>query len=269
MNDNIDQEHQRLQNALTTSEGRNMNLYSACVSLAHVCRWTENERRLSLLQECIQAAMLIKNKTARLDALCVIALFSQTDYEQIKVNTSRSIYEEIEHQLMVIYPTLPLLLHAAVFIRCLPLLSNQHLVHQCLENLFEKFADNDLRDQQAVIEALSPYVQSHSTFVSIKNSISQSLSDSSRSIRNQSAVLKKYLSMSSDLSLSFPVCLSSLFLVELTKDLHECISDYSRHVATDESIVTRLCHIRELYSNRSTSIDNNQYSDLFHISRSI
>jgi hypothetical protein len=233
-------EYQRFRDALVANDGRNIKLYSACVSLAHICRWTEDERKLYLLNESVQGAMSITNKLARLDALCVIVLYSHSDYAQMQVSTGRSVRQEIEHQLNDIYPTLPLLLHAAIFIRCLSLLKNQQTIDQCLQSLFDKFADNDQRDQQAVNEALSPYLQSSSAFSSVTKYASPSLSDNNRTIHNKSSVLKKYFNIDTDQNLSFSVLISNLYVVELTKDFHECIKSDFHRFNVDESIVTML-----------------------------
>jgi hypothetical protein len=240
--DDIEQEHQRHQNALIENDGRNIKLYSATVSLAHACRWSADERKLCLLDESVQGAMLITNKLARLDALCVIGFYSQSDYNQIHVNTGRSLQQEIEYQFNEIYQTLPLLLHAASFLRCLPLLRNQSMINMCLQNLFDKFGDNDQRDQQAVNEALSPYIQSNFVFSSVMKYASRSLSNNT-AIYNKSSVLKKYFNIRTDESLSLPVLISNFYLVELSNDFHECLKTDVRQFTMDESVVTKLFQI--------------------------
>ncbi|CAF5112669.1 unnamed protein product, partial [Rotaria sp. Silwood1] len=164
---NIEQVYERLQNASIENDQRNVKLYSASISLARICRWTEDERKLFLLEQSINGAMSIQNKLARLDALCVIAFYSHSDYHRIKVGRDRSLQKEIEHQFNEIYSNLPLLLQTAIVIRCLPLLQHSQAIDDCLQNLFDKLTDTDQRDQQAVIAALLPYLQLTYTFSSI------------------------------------------------------------------------------------------------------
>ncbi|CAF2498080.1 unnamed protein product [Rotaria sp. Silwood2] len=238
--DNTEQEYERLQNASIENDKSNIKLYSASISLAHVCHWTEEERKLSLLEQSIYGAMLIQNKLARLDALCVIAFYSYSDYDRIKVGGNRSLQKEIDHQFNEIYPNLPLLLQTAIFIRCLPLLQHSQAIDDCLQNLFDKFADTDLRDQQAVIEALLPYMQLNYTFSSITNCFSHSLQDQNRTINNKSSLLKKYFNIDPHENLSFSLFICNLYLMELAKDFHECIKMDNRQYIIDESITTKL-----------------------------
>jgi hypothetical protein len=112
----IEQEHEQLQNALAENQGRHIKLYSACISLAHVSRWSESEERVGLFDESVQGTMSITNDLARLDALCAIAFYSRSDCDQIQISTGRSLQQEIEYKFNDIYPTLPLLLNTAIFI---------------------------------------------------------------------------------------------------------------------------------------------------------
>ncbi|CAF4621682.1 unnamed protein product, partial [Rotaria sp. Silwood2] len=152
--DNIEQEYQRLKNASVENDQRNVKLYSASISLARICRWTDDGRKSFLLEQSINGAMSIQNKLARLDALCVIAFYLHSDYDQIRIDRDRSLKKEIEHQFNEIYPTLPLLLQTIIFIRCLPLLQHSKATDDCLQNIINKFANTDQRDEHAVIGAL-------------------------------------------------------------------------------------------------------------------
>ncbi|CAF3957337.1 unnamed protein product [Rotaria sp. Silwood2] len=142
----IEEEQQRLQNALAESDGKSMKLYSACISLARTCRWTHDDNRLTLLEYNVQGALSIDNKLARLDALCVIGFYSHSDYDQIKTKKGTSLQKEIDFHLHEIYPDLSLLLHTAIFIRCLPLLEDQQTVKKCLQNLLNKFTNAEQQD---------------------------------------------------------------------------------------------------------------------------
>ncbi|CAF2837444.1 unnamed protein product [Rotaria sp. Silwood2] len=237
---NIQQEYERLQNASIDNDERNVKLYSSSISLARLCRWTEDERKLFLLEQSINGAMSIQNKLARLDALCVIAFYSHSVYDHIKVDRDRSLTMEIEHQFNEIYPNLPLLLQTAIFIRCLPLLQHSQTIDNCLQNLINKFANTDLRDQQAVIEALLPYMQLNCVFLSITNCFSYSLQDQNKTIHNKSSALKTYFNIGTRENLSFSLSISNLYLVELANDLYECIKMDKRLFSIDESIETKL-----------------------------
>ncbi|CAF1353297.1 unnamed protein product [Rotaria sordida] len=237
---NIEQEYERLQNASLVNDTSNIKLYSASISLAHICHWSEDERKLSLLEQCIHGAMLIQNKLARLDALCIIALYSYSDYDRIKVGRDRSLQKEIEHQLNEIYSNLPLLLQTAIVIRCLPLLQHSQMIDNCLKNLFDKFVNTDRRDQQAVIEALLPYMQLNYIFSSITNRFSYSLQEQNRIIHNKSSLLKKSFNIDPHENLSFSLFISNLYLMELVNDFHECIKMDNRQFIIDESITTKL-----------------------------
>ncbi|CAF4930573.1 unnamed protein product, partial [Rotaria sp. Silwood1] len=257
--DNIEQEYERLQNASIENDTPNIKLYSASVSLAYVCNWNEDERKLSLLQQSIHGAMLIQNKLARLDALCVIALYSYSDYDRIKIGRDRSLQKEIEHQFNEIYPNLPILLQTAIVIRCLPLLQHSQAIDDCLQNLFDKFADTDLRNQQAVIEALLPYMQLNYTFSSITNRFSYSLQNQNSMIHNKSSFLKKYFNIGPSENLSFSLFVSNLYLMELANDFHECIKMDNRQLIIDESIITKLfqfenCILTEVQASTITHI---------------
>ncbi|CAF2543739.1 unnamed protein product [Rotaria sp. Silwood2] len=142
----IEEEQQRLQNALAESDGKSMKLYSACISLARTCRWTQDDNRLTLLEYSVQGALSIDNKLARLDALCVIGFYSHSDCDQIKTKNGTSLQKEIDFHLHEIYPDLSLLLHTAIFIRCLPLLEDQQTVKKCLQSLQNKFTNAEQRD---------------------------------------------------------------------------------------------------------------------------
>ena len=154
----IEEEYRRLRDALNGNDDNSSMIYSACVSLAGVCRWSHDKSRLHLVEESVRGAMLIKNKLVRLDALCIIAFYS--DYNQIRANRERSLCEEIDYQLYDIYSKLSLLLHTTIFIRCLPLLREKETIEKYLQNLFIKYMHTDKRDRQVVYEALSPYLKS-------------------------------------------------------------------------------------------------------------
>ncbi|CAF3791582.1 unnamed protein product [Rotaria sp. Silwood1] len=186
----IEQEYERLQNARMENDEKNMKLYSASISLAHICRWAEDERRLSLLEQ-----------------------------------------------------NLPLLLHAAIFLRCLPLLQHSQMINDCLEKLFSKFENTDQRDQQAVNEALLPYIQSTYVLSSITNSFSLGLIDNIKTIHNKSVVLKKYFPFVTHENVSFTLFISIFFISELTSDLRDYIKTDNRKFVIDESIVTKLFQV--------------------------
>ncbi|CAF4604917.1 unnamed protein product [Rotaria sp. Silwood1] len=240
IHDNIEQEYQRLQQASIENDQRNIKLYSASVTLARLCCWTDDKRKLFLLEQSINGAMSIQNKLARLDALCLIAFYSHSDYDQIKVNKDRSLKMEIEHQFNEIYPNLPLLLHTVIFIRCLPLIQHSQTIDNCLENLINKFDDTDQRNQQAVIEALLPYIQLNCAFSSIMNRSSYSLQDQNRTVHNKSSTLKTYFNISVHENLSFSLSMANLYLVELANDFHAIIKTDNRQFSIDESIETNL-----------------------------
>ncbi|CAF1362759.1 unnamed protein product [Rotaria sordida] len=237
---NIEQEYDRLQNALIENDQHNIKLYSASISLAHVCHWSDEERKLSLLEQSIHGAMSIQNKIVRLDALCVIALYSYSDYNRIKLERDRSLQKEIEHQFNEIYSNLPLLLETIIFIRCLPLLQSSQTIDNCLKNLFDKFATTDLRDQQVVIEALLPYMQLNHTFSSITNCFSFNLQDQNKTIYNKSSLLKKYFNIDSYENLSLSLFISNLYLMELVNDFHESMKIDNRQFTIEELITTKL-----------------------------
>ena len=236
----IGDEYERLQNVSNEDDTRNMNLYSISVTLARICRWTEDERRLFLLKQSINGAMSIQNKLARLDAICVIAFYSHTDFEQIRLDRGQTLQEEIEFQFNEIYPTLPSLLHAAIFLRCLPLLESQITKDRSLENLFDKFDNTDRQDQEVINEALLPYIQSINVFTSIKNDSSDSLLNNNKMIHDKSSMLKKYLHISTDEDLSLSIFISNLYLTELVNDFHQCIQMDNRQLTIDDSILTKL-----------------------------
>ncbi|CAF4096500.1 unnamed protein product [Rotaria sp. Silwood2] len=240
---NIEQEYQRLQNASINNDQKNFKLYSASISLAHICRWTDDERKLFLLEQCINSAMSIQNQPVRLDALCLIALYSHSDYDKIKLDRDRSLKMEIERQFNEIYPNLPLLLQTAIFIRCLPLLLNSQAIDDCLQNLIGKLNDIDQRDRQAVIEALLPYMELNYTFSYITNRFSYSLQDHNRNIYNKSSALKKYFDISTHENLSFSLSISNLYLVELANDFHTIFQADNRQFSIDESIETKLFQV--------------------------
>ena len=190
--------------------------------------------------------MLIHNKLARLDALCVIGFYSHSNYNQIQVDGNRSLQEEIEYQLDSMYVDLPLLLHTSMFIRCLPFLQNQRMTNTCLESLFSKFVDAKVEDQQAVREALSPYLQS--------NLIpSAKLKFSSRNppilhepLHNRSSAFMKYINKKINEHLSSSLLLSNMYLIELIGDVSQCLKGdfnypdetYNDSSAPNESIIT-------------------------------
>ncbi|CAF1312917.1 unnamed protein product [Rotaria magnacalcarata] len=240
---NIKQEYERLQSTRMENDEKNMKLYSASISLGHICRWAEDERRLSLLEQSINGAMSIENKIARLDALCVIAFYAYVNFDKLEVSKDKSLEKEIEHQFNEIYPDLPLLLHAAMFLRCLPLLQHSQMIHHCLANLFSKFANTDQRDQQAVNEALLPYMQLTYTLSPITNSFSRTLRDNKKTMHNKSAVLKKCFTLVTHENLSLTLFISNLFISELTNDLHDYVKTDNREFNIDESIVTKLFQV--------------------------
>jgi hypothetical protein len=221
----IEQEHQRLGDAFTQNDQTTMKIYSASISLARISRWTHHDNRLHLLEQCVQGAMSIKNKLIRLDALCMIAFYSHSDYNQIEVNQRRSLQKEIEYQLQDVYPDLPLLLHTAILIRCLPLFHDQKIIDQCLQNLLRKFNDAEQEDQQVVYEALVPYFGSIFAFSSVLKSISNSSLD-----HKKSSILMEYFTK----DLSNSILISNLYLVELTSDLQRSIADDDLHLLVSQ-----------------------------------
>ncbi|CAF0813097.1 unnamed protein product [Adineta ricciae] len=236
----IKEECQRFQNAKSTNTGDSMQLYASAITLACICRWTDEERRQSLFEDSIHGAMLITNKLTRLDALCVIAFYSNSS--QILINTGRTLLEEIEHQLNESYPTLPLLLHATIFLRCLPLLQHQQTIDKCLENLYSKFGDTDLRDRQAVNEALLPYILSTNTFSSVKKFFPYDATNETTTITTKSPIVRKYLTVLADDNLSSSVLMSNLYLLQLTHDLYECLKVSEQSLNIDELLITFPLH---------------------------
>ena len=237
----IQQEYQRLENALKTDDRKCLKLYSASISLAFISHWTDNEKsKLDCLEKSINGAMLIENELVRLDALSIIALFSFSNYDQIRINENRSLKTEIEDQFHQIYPNLSLLLQTTILIRCLPLISNSQLIDHCLENLFNKFNDTDQRDRQAVIQALFPYLQFNQTFSFLNNRFSYSLEDRNRNMYPKSSTLKKYFDMSTSDHLCYSLTISSLYLVELTNDFQSVLQEDNRQSKINSSIETKL-----------------------------
>ncbi|UJR20398.1 hypothetical protein I4U23_023529 [Adineta vaga] len=242
INDCIKEEQQRFQTARSANDGDSRRLYAASISLACICRWTDEERRQILLEDSVQGAVLITNRLVRLDALCVIAFYSYSKYKKILVNTGRSLQEEIEYQLNEIYPTLPLLLHTIIFLRCLPILQHQQTIDKCLQNLYTKFDDTDQRDRQAVNEALLPYILSSSSFSSVTKYFPQNTTDESIEIHTKSTVLQKYFNVFTDESLSSSVLMSNVYLLQLTSDLHQCLKINEHSLPIDELLITNQFH---------------------------
>jgi hypothetical protein len=244
----IEEEHQRLRDALKQNHGTSTNLYSACVSLARVCRWTDDKNRLNLLEESVQGAMSIDNQLVRLDALCMIGFYCHSDYYNIQVNQERSLHEEIDYQLRGIYSDLPLLLHTTMFIRCLPLLQNRKTINRCLENLFTKFISADQRDQQVIYEALSPYLKSSFTLSQVLKQMSRSLLAYNATNNNKSSVLMQYLNNNADENLSNSVLISNLYLAELANDFQKTVTavnlqlllSYSNILTIDNPLLSTL-----------------------------
>ncbi|CAF1266860.1 unnamed protein product [Adineta ricciae] len=237
----IKEECQRFQNAKSTNTGDSMQLYASAITLACICRWTDEERRQSLFEDSIYGAMLITNKLTRLDALCVIAFYSNSSH--ILIKTGRTLLEEIEYQLNESYPTLPLLLHATMFLRCLPLLQQQQTIDKCLENLYSKFGDTDLRDRQAVNEALLPYILSANTFSSVKKFFPNDSTNETNTITTKSPIVRKHLTVLADDNLSSSVLMSNLYLLQLTQDLYECLKVSEQSVNIDELLITFPLHL--------------------------
>jgi hypothetical protein len=132
-------------------------------------------------------------------------------------------------------------LHAAIFIRCLPLLSSQDAIDRCLQNLFNKFGTADQCDQQVVYEALSPYLQSESVFFSVTQDILNMLLHCSKTMHNRSSITKKYFDMSADQSFSSLLLISNMYLAEIPSNFHECIRADDHHLyTTDQSIIKSL-----------------------------
>jgi hypothetical protein len=231
----VAEEYQRLRDASAENDGRSMKMYSACISLARTCRWSHDNNRLHLLEECIQGAMSINNKLVRLDALCVIAFYSHSDYNQIYVNQGRSLQKEIDYQLHDVYPNLPLLLHATIFIRCLPLIRHQETIDKCLQNLFNKFNNAEQKDQKVVFEALSPYLKSMFDFSSVLETRSNILPDYNKTIHSKSSVLKEYFTDNADENLSNSLLITSLYLVELASDLQKSVAADDLHLIISHS----------------------------------
>ncbi|CAF2498035.1 unnamed protein product [Rotaria sp. Silwood2] len=248
MKECIEQEQHRLEYALTDNDERSMKLYSACISLACICRWTEEENQLSLLEESVQGAMSITNKLSRLDALCMIAFYSRLGYKEIQVNGNRSLQKEIEYQFNEIYSELPLLLHTAIFIRCLPLLRHQQTIDICAKNLANKFATAEYEDQHVVYEALSPYLRSHIAISQMREFLLNYLPASNISMNNRSSVLMKYMNMKINETILFSPIVANMYLVELTSDFHKYLTaDFHQlsvlhddFYTVDKSIVTTL-----------------------------
>jgi hypothetical protein len=178
--------------------------------------------------------MSIQNQLARLDALCVIALYSYSDLDRIEIDKNRSIQMEIEYQFNEIYPNLPPLLQTAIFIRCLPLILNSQTIDDCLENLLRKLNGIDQRDRQAILEALSPYMELNRTFSFLPNRFSDCLEDQSR---NRSSILKKYFDISTN---QFSLTISNFYLIELSNDFYKIFQSDNRQFNIDESIQTKL-----------------------------
>ena len=231
----IEQEYQRLENALTENDERDMKLYSASISLAYICTWSKEHNRL--FEFSIQGAISIDSKFIRLDALCAIAYYSQSDYNQIIVGI-RSLQNEIEYQLNEIYTNLPLLLHTAIFIRCLPLLQSRDLIDNCRENLYEKLTDACQRDQDVIYEAL----QSSSTNV--------------RKQKIRSSILKEYLTDDQYENVSPSLLLPSMYLVELTSELNEYINSFTTtncQLTVGQALTITNVLFTDFSSNRSIS----------------
>ncbi|CAF4153572.1 unnamed protein product [Rotaria sp. Silwood2] len=244
----IEQKQQRLQNALADCNKKCMELYSACISLARTCRWTQDNNRLTLLEQSVHGALSIDNKLVRLDALCIIGLYSDSDHNQIKTKNGISLQKEIELQLHDIYSDISLLLHTAIFIRCLPLLEDQQAMNKCLQNLLDKLINAQQRDQQVVYEALFPYFESNFTFSSILKQISNSFVNYNKTVNNKSSVIMEYINDNSNENLSSTVLVSNLYLAELTSDVQKLIAiddlsmiiSHSNLPIIDNSIASRL-----------------------------
>ena len=229
----IKQEQQRLRNALIDTDGIGTKLYSACVSLAHICRWTEEEKKSHLFEESIRGAMSIDSKLMRLDALIVILIYSHSDYQQIEVSNGRSLQKEIEHQFNEIFSDLPVLLHTAIFLRCLPLLQRQESIENCRKNLLSKLNNADQQDQQVAYEALSPYLQSNPSIIPLKqdklNGVTeQNGVDDNRAMSSRSSVLRECFTVApyKDVltkSLSLSLLLSNMYLMELSSEVNQCM----------------------------------------------
>ena len=211
----IEEEHQRLRSALINDGVTRTNMYSACISLARVCRWSDDKNRLHLLQESVQGAMTIDNKLVRLDALCMIAFYSYSDYNQIQVNQEKSLRNEIEYQLDDIHPGLPLLLHAAIFIRCLPLLRNEETINLCLQNLLVSL----LMPKKKINKwSMKHY---HLTFKSRFN-VSPVLEKIQ--VNNKSSVLQEYFNTATNENLCFSLLLTNMYLAEIANEFYEKVT---------------------------------------------
>ena len=275
----IKQEHMRFRNALIENDGKSMKLYATCISLARICKWAPEARKLHLLEESIRGAMIIESKLMRLDALSVILLYSHSDYHRITASKDRSLQKEIEYQLNVIFPDLPILLQTTMFIRCLPLLEHQATIESCLGNLRHKLMHADQQDRQVVYAALSPYFESNSTIVPWKQHLlDDSLTkykdvDYNKIMNRRSSILREcftkdpYNNVLND-SLSLPLLLSDLYLVELGSDLHGFIENNdhwlrvprSDTMIRDESII-----VAKLFHLRSSTLTVTQASTITHL----
>ncbi|CAF2765833.1 unnamed protein product [Rotaria sp. Silwood2] len=260
----INQEHKRLRNSLIEHDERSINLYSACVSLACICRWAQDDRKLHLLEESVRGAMSIESKLVRLDALSVILLYSHSDCHRIQASNGRSLQKEIEHQFNEIFPDLPILLHTAIFIRCLPLLQRQDTIENWRKSLLHKLTDADQQDQQIVYEALSPYMQSNSSFVPFQQHTLNDLTkennvDHNNTMNSKSFILRECFTMDPyesvlNESLSLSLLLSNMYLVELANELHGYIgtNEHLLYVSnTDASTRDETIIIMKLFQLKS------------------
>lgn len=274
----IKQEHQRFRKALIENDKGSTTIYAACISLARICRWAPDKKRFHLLGECIRGAMSIEAKLVRLDALSVILLYSHSDFHRIKLTSGRSLQKEIEHQFNEVFPDLPLLLHVAIFIRCLPLLQRHETMENCQKNLLHKLTSADESDRHIVYEALSPYLQFGSFIVPIQphispNSIKQDYADYDKMMRSKSLLLQ--LCLTADPyknilhgSLPLSVLLSNMYLMELTSELHRFIvtnDQLLNESNTDASIKDDLIILTKLFQTKSSTLTVAQASTITNL----
>lgn len=208
-------------------EEEDMKLYCSSICLSLISRW-----RNELFDQSLCLAMKIINPLIRLDVLCGIALFSSFDLDKVGMKTDRSLKEEIEYELNELYPSLPLLVQTTMFIRCYPIVMNGQVLNDCLNNLMKKMENADQRDRQSVIECLFPYIESNEIVSSVIG-CSSLLKNEKRHLSFNSPIMKKYLCVDVP---SYSLILSSLYLLELTKDLNSIVEEENRLIEIETRI---------------------------------
>ncbi|CAF1140039.1 unnamed protein product [Rotaria sordida] len=172
----------------------------------------------------------------------ILQSFSTLDNENNQFAIDRlngkSLQKEIEQQFNEIFPNLPVLLHTAIFIRCLPLLQRQETIENCRKTLLQKLTDADQQDQQVIYEALAPYMQINSSFAAFQQRILNDLTkenydDYNKTMSSSSSVLRKCFTIGPyenvlNESLSLSLLLSNMYLVQLASEVHGCIGPSNR-----------------------------------------